>query len=219
MNEELYNITPTKTRVPYIKWRRNLIIFAGIIVFVGVLAVAGYNIWYNSVYSATISLTYAPTSATATINDKPIQSGQTKVKPGTYEVVIKKDGFATNSSTVNASKGQTSTITVSLLSNDASTADWYANNPGDQTINEAVGAANAETSESQLEATFPVSKILPLTGPTYAADYGSSPDKTGQFAIFITYYTDTGKQDALDAIRSLGYNTSDYEIIYTDGAQ
>lgn len=219
MNEELYNITPGKRASSYVKWRRNLIIVGIIVIFGGLFAFVGYSFWHSNTYSATILLTYTPTSAVATINGEPIQSGKTKVKPGTYTIMIKKDGFASQSSSVVATKDQTNTVSVSLLSNNPSTADWYNNNPADQTINESLGAQSAAAAADQLQATFPVSSILPLAGPSYEVDYGASPDKNGQFAIFITFYTVTGKQDALDAIQALGYSASDYETIYTDGTK
>jgi len=219
MNEELYSITPGKRTSPYLKGRRNLIILGIIVVFGALCAIVGYSFWHSTTYSATVSLTYTPVSATATLDGSPIQSGNTKVKPGTHTITIKKDGFATQSSSIVATKDQTNTVNVVLVSNSPSTADWYLNNPADQTINEAIGADTAAAAADQLQATFPVSSILPLTGPSYSVDYGASPDKNGQFAIFITYYTVAGKQDALNAIQSLGYNPSDYEVIYTDGTQ
>ncbi len=212
-----FSTVPERSISPYIRWRKNLLILAIVILFMAVLAFSAYNIWYNNTYSATISLVYAPASAAVTIDGKTTVSNKIQVKPGPHTVIIKKDGFAPNTSNITASKGQTTTVAVALRPSSAATANWYTNNPADQKINEAVGATNSAAASNQLQTSFPVASVLPLTGPTYEIDYGASPDKSGQFAMFITYYSNTGKQDALNALTSLGYNPSNYEIIYKSG--
>ncbi|MDB5167002.1 MAG: hypothetical protein JWN26_147 [Candidatus Saccharibacteria bacterium] len=214
---DFYNTEPIKVVSKYNKRRIWLIAFAFFVVFVGVLLISGYYIWYNNTYNATISLSYAPVSAAATMDGKPINAGDTKVEPGSYTIVVKKSGFTDNTSTVVAKKDQSTPVIIALTPNSPSTASWYSNNPQDQKINEAIGAKNAASSAVELQDTFPVANVLPLTGPSYQADYGTSPTKKGQFAIFVTYYTTTGQQDARDALVSLGYNPSDYEIIYING--
>lgn len=57
-------------------------------------------------------------------------------------------------------------------------------------------------------------QILPLSGPSYNVTYSIS---TNSSYLVVTYYTDTGKQDALDAIKSLGYNPDNYAINYING--
>ena len=70
-------------------------------------------------------------------------------------------------------------------------------------------------SEKQFQTTFNIVDMLPTAGNDYEITYGESPDKPGQYAVFINDYgTPNGKQHALDAITSAGYNPDDYEIIY-----
>ncbi len=63
-----------------------------------------------------------------------------------------------------------------------------------------------------------ISKILPLTGPTYSAVLGDTSDPTKPVPIIVTYYGNTGQQDAIDAIRSLGYDPDDYAFSFINGA-
>lgn len=216
MDNELYSQLFSVEDI-HIQKRKRWIITAIITLFVILLGISGYFIWYKFTYSATLSLLYTPTSATATLNGKVIKAGITKIKPGKYTVTIQKKGFASYSSTINMGANQTNTIAQALLSNDPTTANWYNTHPEDQKINETIGATKANTAIENLQNDFPVASVLPLDGPTYAINYGASPDKKGHFAMFLTYYGDTGKQDALQALQSLGYNPNDYEIIYTDG--
>jgi len=212
-----YNTGPLKGTSRYDKRRVALVVTIIGAVFVGTLIFSAYTLWHNSVYSATISLSYAPTIASATMDGKPINAGDIKVEPGSHTIIVKKSGFADSSNAITAIKGQVTKLVVALSPSDSSTTDWYANHPEDQTINEAAGAQAADNSATKLQDTFPIASILPLTGPSYRADYGLSTTKSGRYAVFVTYYTDTGQQDARDAITSLGYNPSDYEIVYING--
>jgi hypothetical protein len=61
-----------------------------------------------------------------------------------------------------------------------------------------------------------IAKILPLYGPTY--DVTSRVTSDGDnYILTITYYSEKGKQDAIDAIKILGYNPDLYELIFIDG--
>lgn len=70
-------------------------------------------------------------------------------------------------------------------------------------------------SESQKKV-LSFAKNLPLTSITYRITYGNSPTNKSTYALFVDMYESTGKQDALSAIQSFGYNPADFEIIYTD---
>jgi len=91
--------------------------------------------------------------------------------------------------------------------------------PSDQAIYPVSGSckdgSNGGLSAAQ-QAFLPIVKDLPLDGQTFSINYGNSPDKTDAYALFVTYYTNTGQQDALNALQTLGYNPSNYEIIYTN---
>lgn len=82
-------------------------------------------------------------------------------------------------------------------------------------LNSCVDQSGGGLTSKQTEL-LKIAKILPLSGPTYNVTFTDSPDKSS-YILVITYYTDTGKQDALSAIQSLNYNPSDYEITYING--
>lgn len=58
-----------------------------------------------------------------------------------------------------------------------------------------------------------ITKILPLSGPSYKVTYEISDNKC---VLTIKYYTSNGKTDALSAIQKLGYDPSNYTINYID---
>ena len=86
----------------------------------------------------------------------------------------------------------------------------------DYSISQSLNDQAYDDSQAQMLKDFPIVKILPLVGPyeTYRVDYGVSPTKPGQTAVYITYLGNDDKQAALDAIKKAGYNPDDYEIIY-----
>jgi len=61
---------------------------------------------------------------------------------------------------------------------------------------------------------FEVLKLLPLAGESYRITYTASPTKIGNYALEVTYYEVIGQKDALGALRSLGFDPSNYEIVY-----
>jgi len=68
--------------------------------------------------------------------------------------------------------------------------------------------------KGSVEVDFPLGLDLPLTGPNFSIDYTQENSK---YTVFITYYTEAGKQEALDALISLGYNPAEYTITYQAG--
>lgn len=82
-------------------------------------------------------------------------------------------------------------------------------------LNNCIDQSSGGLTSKQIEF-LKIAKILPLSGPTYKVTFTDSPDKSS-YILVITYYTSAGKQDALTAIQSLGYNPNNYEITYISG--
>jgi len=87
----------------------------------------------------------------------------------------------------------------------------------DKVYEGSVCTDSISTTPGSIDSVFELGKELPLTGQNYVIDYTSSTESTSGFIIVITYYTDTGKQEALDALTSLGYNPAEYTITYQAG--
>lgn len=200
---------------------RWLIIAAPVVI---IFILIGFATHDHIVLTATVELSFTPSSATATLNGKTYKNGEHKIKPGKYDVKIQKDGFASYSGSFTVKANENQYVGVALKSNSAKTADYYDNNMDDAMRREGINdrRANAEAVD-QLKK-YPIIKILPLivseyTGNyseyiEYRIDYGNSPTKAGSLAIFITDKTGGNEQRAKDLLRSKGYNPDDYEIIY-----
>ena len=173
--------------------------------------------YHQTVYSAKITLTFAPKSATAKIGDMGAKFGDNDVKPGTYKVEISKKGFATYTQNVSVEAGKTVLVEAALESNDPSTTNWYQDHVEDYSIAQGIGDRRADREYAYMKDIFPIAQVLPIVnvGSTYRVDYGISPTETGKYAIFISYDTEVDKQEAIDAVKAKGYDLSNYEVIYT----
>lgn len=206
------------------KWdslsQRGKIAVGAIVLFVIFILPAMLLFYRQSVYSAKITLTFAPKSADAKIGDMRASFGDNDVKPGTYKVEISKKGFATYTQTVTAEAGKTLLVEAALVSNDPSTADWYQTHTDDYTIAQGIGDRRADREYTYMTNTFPIAKDLPIVGvgSTYRVDYGISPTDSTKYAVLISYDTEADKQDALTAIRTKGYTLSDYEVVYSQNS-
>lgn len=72
--------------------------------------------------------------------------------------------------------------------------------------------------EGTIDDGFPIGKDLPIKGPEYVIDYIHTEGTDNSYTIVITYYAESGKQQALDALISLGYDPSNYTIVYQPAA-
>lgn len=197
--------------------RRNILISIIIAFFIiGMVAII-YVAWYKNTHTATLNLLYTPASAAATANGVVVSAGNTQLVPGTYTVVIKKSGFNTYTDKIILAKNSSQTVTAALVSNSPSTSNWYTTHPSDQRIKERIGAISSEYASNEIHNYFQIATVLPLNGRDYSVNYGTSPDHSGQYALYISYTGGPkGQQDAVNTINNMGYNAYNYEIVWTD---
>ena len=191
-------------------------IFIVVGLFVVMVAIIVFMAFQEAKKTATILVEFSPLSAEVTLNGKK-GSDTNKVVPGKYTVVIKKDGFESYSEDVTVAKGDSETIYAVLESNSSETADWYDNHEDDYTKAGEISSGQATKAMAEEMEKFQISAILPHAGDKniYNINYGESKTKENSLAVFITYYTDIGKEAANKYITDAGYNLDDYEIVYT----
>jgi len=191
------------------------IVFFGVLFAIFVIPALFFTI-RRSIYSATIVLTYAPKSSVVKIGSMNGTFGDNEVQPGTYKIVISKQGFDTYTEDVTVAFGQKVSVEAALNSNDASTANWYQTHTEDYTIAQGIGDRKADKQYASMMETFPIAKDLPIVGlySSYRVDYGISPTKKGKFAVFITSQTEDYKKQAIAAVQAKGYDLAKYEVVY-----
>lgn len=195
---------------------RRLIIFILIIVLIG-----GWAGWHFTRKKPNLSLVVAPSVAKIVIDgNKTVKQGNLYMLPGHHKLVASMDGFASRSLDFDVVANKLITETIVLVPNSQVGVDWLINHQSEELRREGLGGAKFDSTVSSAVKTLPVIKELPFIDQLYRIDYGKSkahPDDPNAIAIYITYYSDAGKQQALDWLKFKGYDPSKLELIYEQG--
>jgi len=194
------------------------------LLFIGfcVLLLLGFGVWSalnRRSFTTKIIIQVTPASSLITLGNNRIKAGTVGLRPDTYIIKASHDGFITDSKTVTVKSGSILYVGLALLSNSSSTATWYQDHPADQQLFEAITGKYFDiVTKSQLD-TLPLVKYLPFIDLYYRVDYGQSKthlNDPSAVALYITYYSMAGKQQALEWLKFKGYDPSLLDIIYTD---
>lgn len=192
-----------------------------------ILPVAGFLVIiiassvHLSALSAKVLVQAAPEKSTITLDGKKIRPGQHSIRPGTHTLVISKAGFASFSTTFKVAKDEKRFVGTALTPNSPETANWYQTHPADAKIAEGISSKNSDQSSQDAQAKLPIIKSLPFVDQLYRIDYGRSqaqPNNPDSVALYIKYYSDAGKQQALQYLEHKGVNPTKTEIIYINAS-
>ncbi len=171
--------------------------------------------------TAEVEIRIAPASATITIDGKQYQNGSYKLPKGDLSVHIEKDGFIPQDLIVNNSDGATKIYSY-LLQQDGTTS-WYDTHESDAILLNTIGDYLANITAEKYNEQYPIMTVLPIIYANYDEQYnyteyridgGKFLECQNEFCLKITDTTGDNQTDALEQIRSAGYNPDDYEIIY-----
>lgn len=170
--------------------------------------------------TATIDILIAPRSANIDIGGKTFQNGTHKIKPGTYEVSITKDGFTPHQATITLESGETANLYTYLLPPDGS-YQWYLDNSEDAMILNSIGGHEADITSQAFMNSDPVFRITPFTDPLNNFRINAKQqDNTVSLLIFLNtcsdFSTNLYRTQALRWLEEQGINTADYRIEYSN---
>ena len=208
----------------YLYNNKKKVLIVGLIVLILIIGISIYGIVRNMLYSATVSITVAPSVAKVYIDGKEYGSiGEYKLKPGEYEVEAVADGFQKKAGHLVAVANETVNISM-YLEPTAENSDWYLEHPEDALTMGDIKADEAAKVIEQLAEKHPILKQLPIEVDYFSDDYSKrtrytisyllAEDNTS-FTITITDYTGGNQKDALEKLKARGVNLDDYEIDYT----
>lgn len=170
--------------------------------------------------SGNVQIYLAPSVAKLTLDGKQAKPGLTKVSPGKHTLNATMDGFKPGSKDFTVASSGTTKVYLVLRPSSSVGEQWYKDHPSDDALYQSVGQSEAIQSSQNQVATVPLVNDLPYIERYFRVDYGKSkqrPDDPNAVAIYVTTYGQPGVQQALDWIRSKGYDPNALEIIYTDG--
>lgn len=192
------------------------VIISILVLFVAIIAIAIYiNVDRSGKVAVTISV--VPSDAKTTIDGKTVtSSGTIYLKPGTYTIESSKDGFTTSTKKQYVGDNQ-ATIATSLAPESDEAKQWAEDNANKYLANEGVaGKAIQESSEATRDAN-PILNVLPYSNYIYTIGYTNDPDDPSGESFILTIDAAEGSRNAaVDQIRELGYDPTDYKIKFND---
>lgn len=196
------------------KNKKNLLVGVGIVALAVVSVIAITVFVKNQPPGTMIVVEHTPRKAKVFI-DGSAKSSKTKVLPGEHKIAVSMDGFETFVEEVNVKEGEVVTVYAVLNSNAYYTANWYDEHPEDDQLKERLIDRSYIAQGEKIKKNFPIMDMLPYVGPrgAFQVDYGKSTKEDTQ-AIYISYYTDVGREKAEQWIVDQGYKLDDFEIIY-----
>lgn len=206
--------------------RKKILIWGSVSFLVLVLAISLGFLIHDRIYSATLNIVVAPYTALVKVGDlKFSASDEVKMIPGEYDVEVSADGFKTKTGHIVLKEGEVSNLSLYLDSNSEETANWYAENPGDDLIVGEVQSQEAQRRVDELMKKEPVLKELPLIVEFYSDDfskytkyilsYGMDDSERG-FYLVMKDYTGEGMGAGITKLTEMGINPVGVEMRYED---
>jgi hypothetical protein len=201
-------------------YNKKLLYTIGILLIIGIVGYLVIESLQNRDKTAALDIQSAvPNDINVTVDDsKVVSNGIVHVKPGPHTIIAQRNGFAGKKQTVSVKTGETKTVRLLLTPNGPAGHDWAASHPDQFLEYEAQAGKQFDQNSKNLTQRYPLISHLPEIHPTWRIDYGESPEHPNNpnyVAITILYSgNDIDKQNALDWIRTQGFNPDDYQIIY-----
>ena len=140
----------------------NMIIF---FLLVSLFILIYFLITWITNYDKTATLDYylAPATATVTLNQENLKpDGKIKLKPGTYNVTIKKQGFNNFSTTLELKPNQT-TYLYKALEPDSTNSNYYQNHPDEASRAQHIADSEADLERKKYTDSDPIFKVTPYS--------------------------------------------------------
>lgn len=185
-----------------------------------ILFAGGYfSIRQTPPLNSTITVEAAPSSYKVTIDGKKASPGDNKVTAGQHTITVKKDGFSQQAQTVITAIGQTVYTGFVLVSNSASTKNWYNDHPDDQQLSESISSHSSDYNSELSTQKNTLLQELPVLygdgrGGLIRIDSGVPIFGSSQPAIYVNAQSPSDRQGVLTWMRSNGYNPANMDIVF-----
>lgn len=164
-----------------------------------------------------VATTFAvvPSDATITADGKKISNGTQWLVAGKYEIIVQKDGFATEKKSINVTDAKKQNVAaISLTPESEAAKEWAKTHEKEYSNNERYGALEASSEGKYFSETNPITTKLPFTDPYYTIGYMPNTDNS----VDLTIATESPRYRfyAIEKIRELGYDPTDFKIVFKD---
>ena len=158
-----------------------------------------------------LRFTVIPSDAKVNIDGKPAAVSKSyKIRTGAHNLEIFRSGFETIK--VSISKDTSGNQLYTLTPSSAEGNTWLINHPAEAQTREGAGGAAFMKASTTVQSQNKLITELPFVLSNLRIDYGNQTN--GQLAIYITAATVRDRSEAVQLIRRMGYDPSDYVIIF-----
>lgn len=194
-----------------IKWV-SLVIFITLMIYVIVSLVMGV---FERQGKIAVPVSLVPADATIYVDGEKIsRSGTIYIKPGQRQVKVTSPGFESVEKTYRIYDYNAPGIYIGLIGQSDSAKKWQQNNQFRYRKLELLATEKAHQYNQLFEERNPIVKDLPIKDPYFTISYRNIDDKTIKLTIWGT--SARYRQYALNYLRQLGYEPTDYEIEFSN---
>lgn len=156
-----------------------------------------------------------PDNATIHINSSSASNGTMWLTPGKYTVTVDSEGFVSRKETLVVTNiKKQNVVAVALAPSSESAKEWATKHSQDYKDIEQYGSIEANNNGLYIAKAHPITNVLPIEDPYYQIRYTITDDDT--VSITIATPSPRYRYYALQKIRDLGYNPTDYRIEFVD---
>ncbi len=167
-----------------------------------------------------VSINVAPIDSNIIIDDKKNGiNGINYLSAGKHKVIFKRSGFSNQEQNITVGANNNKTILMTLVPNNSEGTNYYNSHKDDFMEIESLGSQQFLETGKIISQNYPLVNELPIDANIFRIDYGASkkyPNEPTKTAIYISSSNPTDKFAAIKNIYEMGYDPSDYEIIFKD---
>lgn len=193
----------------FLKYRKQIVIT--VVVLFAALTI--FSIATYTTRSGKVGVTFSivPGDAKLSVNGQGSGKGTQWLTAGTYTVKVEKDGFETLEKNIIVSDQKARNVAaISLIPESDEAKRWAEKHQAQYKNNEEFGSIEAQENGQYLRSRHPIIDVLPYKDPYYSIAYKLNNDQS----ITLTIDTPSPRYRyfAVQKIRELGYNPTDYAI-------
>lgn len=158
-----------------------------------------------------------PSDTKLLVNGEQLSEGTSYLKPGRYNIEASRSGFETQKQILIVGEPNTSTVDIALAGVSDSAKKWEEEHTQLYEGYEARGGSRAQQEGETFTADNPITSVIPFENFIYTIGYRADPDDATGNSIIIEIETTEGYRNAaIDKIRELGYDPTNFKITFTD---
>jgi len=185
-----------------------------ILIFIGLIGFYAFTL-ISRAGKEPVQIYLVPGDARLTLNGEEYRPGLSYIKPGEYEVKAEREGFESYQETITIGQPNSMDIDIALNPVSEEARQWQQDNLDGYLAAEGRAGARAIEEGKEFSAKNPIVDHLPFRNFIYTIGYKANPDIPNGIILTITAITGS-REAALNKIRELGFDPTDYEINFNN---